>query len=80
MSLPFTVASNHTNGLSAAVAYCMTNYINIGDAGLAAFAYADRAYLNFYSINDDNIWSAITNGHLGANDEIYFTITYFTNS
>jgi len=80
LSLPFAVSANPTNGASSSVGYCMTNYVNIGNAGLAAFAYTSRNYLNFYSVNDDAVWAILTNGHLGVNDEIYFSITYFTDS
>ena len=80
MSLPFTVSNNPTNGLSSAVGYVMTNSVNIGDAGLAAFAYVNRDYLNFYKINDNAGWAGLTNNDLASNDEIYFSITYTTDS
>ena len=80
MSLPFTVSANPTNGLSSAIGYVMTNYVNIGDAGLAAFAYVNRDYLNFYKINDNAGWTGLTNSDLASNDEIYFSITYVTDS
>ena len=80
MSLPFTVSANPTNGLSSAVGYVMTNGVNIGDAGMAVFAYVGRNYLNFYSVNDNAGWVGLTNSDLTTNDEIYFSITYFTDS
>ncbi len=80
MSLPFIVSANPTNGLSSAIGYVMTNNVNIGDAGMAVFAYAGRDYLNFYKINDNAGWAGLTNSDLASNDEIYFSITYVTDS
>jgi hypothetical protein len=80
MSLPFTVSANPTNGLSSAIGYVMTNNVDIGDAGMAVFAYVGRDYLNFYKINDNAGWAGLTNSDLASNDEIYFSITYTTDS
>ena len=80
LSLPFTISANPPNGLSSAIGYVMTNNVNIGDAGMAVFAYVGRDYLNFYKVNDDAGWTGLINSDLASNDEIYFSITYTTDS
>ena len=80
MSIPFVVAANPTNGLGSATSQVMHNGVNVGDAGLATFALGGRSYLNFYNLNDNAGWTGLSNSNLAANDELYFTITYFTDS
>ena len=80
MSIPFVVAANPTNGIGSATSQVMHNGVNVGDAGLATFALGGRSYLNFYNLNDNAGWTGLTNSNLAANDELYFTITYFTDS
>ena len=77
-TLPFTIGANPSNGVNAFTGMVMHSGPSVGDRGLAWFAYVGLNYLQFYKINNNATWSALTNSDLASSDELYFTATYFT--
>lgn len=79
VSLPFPAAASVTNGVNSYTGQPMFNFVDTGDAGLAWYIGSGSSNMAFYTLNDNGSWGQLRNSSLASADELYCTVTYFTD-